>query len=339
MLQITPMDRFTHSKAPRVLFPSGTLANSTRRLLASLALCSLLLGAGGCRVTTHPVADGALGTPTTMAAMLEIAAEPGPVEVNTVDSADWQVDRSGLINLENPKAKAAKLGPGMEPIGIFFHALIHPTQGLYLVDTGVEKAFRDQPNQVPVNRLIKRAMHLERLRVREPLGDYLKHIDQPVRGVFFTHLHLDHVLGARDLPPSTPLYVGPGETRERAFLNAVVQGTTNAELEGKPPLREWHFDASTEPEQLSVIDLFGDRTAWAIWVPGHTPGSVAFLVRTPKGPVLLTGDACHTRWGWENQVEPGTFSADLGQSATSLRALEAMASHIPGLDVRFGHQR
>jgi hypothetical protein len=55
--------------------------------------------------------------------------------------------------------------------------------------------------------------------------------------------------------------------------------------------------------------------------------------------VLLTGDACHTRWGWDQGVEPGTFSTDQAQSAVSLGKLRALASEHPALDVRLGHQR
>jgi glyoxylase-like metal-dependent hydrolase (beta-lactamase superfamily II) len=88
-----------------------------------------------------------------------------------------------------------------------------------------------------------------------------------------------------------------------------------------------------------VVDVFGDGTVWALWVPGHTLGSTAYLVRTPKGPVLLTGDACHTRWGWEHDVEPGTFSSDLPRSAESLARLRRLAAEHPAIDVRLGHQR
>ena len=37
-----------------------------------------------------------------------------------------------------------------------------------------------------------------------------------------------------------------------------------------------------------------------------------------RGPVLCTGDTSHTRWGWENGVEPGTYTADQAQNADSL---------------------
>lgn len=77
---------------------------------------------------------------------------------------------------------------------------------------------------------------------------------------------------------------------------------------------------------------------WALHVPGHSPGSTAYLARTPKGPVLFTGDACHTEFGWQHGVEPGTFSLDQPRSEISLLALEALKARHPNIDVRLGHQ-
>ncbi len=58
-----------------------------------------------------------------------------------------------------------------------------------------------------------------------------------------------------------------------------------------------------------------------------------------KGPVLLTGDASHTRWGWAHDVEPGTFSGDIARSAESFKKLRKLVAEHPSTDVRFGHQR
>ncbi len=74
-------------------------------------------------------------------------------------------------------------------------------------------------------------------------------------------------------------------------------------------------------------------------MPGHTPGSIAYLVRSTKGTVLLTGDTSHTRWGWEHAVEPGDYTVDQAANLASLRRLKALAARHPGIDVRFGHQR
>jgi glyoxylase-like metal-dependent hydrolase (beta-lactamase superfamily II) len=84
--------------------------------------------------------------------------------------------------------------------------------------------------------------------------------------------------------------------------------------------------------------VFGDGSLFALHVPGHTRGSLAFLARTPRGPVLLVGDACHTAWGWKNGVEPGEFSTDGPRSAESLARLLDLARRHPSIDVRLGHQ-
>ncbi|MDF2696775.1 MAG: Beta-lactamase-like protein, partial [Labilithrix sp.] len=73
-------------------------------------------------------------------------------------------------------------------------------------------------------------------------------------------------------------------------------------------------------------------------VPGHTPGSTAYLARTSSGPILFTGDACHTTWGWDHGVEPGSFSSDKARSAASLERLRRFVKKHPSIEVRVGHQ-
>ena len=97
---------------------------------------------------------------------------------------------------------------------------------------------------------------------------------------------------------------------------------------------------TTDPDGAfdGVVDVFGDRSFYALYVPGHSAGSTAYLARTTKGPVLLVGDACHTRFGWENGVEPGDFSADRERSARSLARLKKLVEAHPEIEVRLGHQ-
>lgn len=301
-----------------------------------------------CHASSHPVLPAGLGVPVSEAELAAVVDAPGPIEIETVRSANWEVERSGLINLDHERAKAAGLEDGDEPIHIAFHALLHPRRGLFLVDTGVERRYRDARDDAPLSWLVRSAMNMEKLEVLMPLGDYLAARGRPVSGVFLTHLHLDHIMGVSDMPASTPLYIGPGEAEDSRWVNFFSRSSVDDTLEGHAPLREFRFfsgaatpDASRPAKRAAfegVIDVFADRTLFALWVPGHTPGSVAYLVRTPKGPVLLTGDACHSRWGWKHQVEPGSFSSDQPRSARSLAALELFVKEHPTIDVRLGHQ-
>jgi N-acyl homoserine lactone hydrolase len=291
----------------------------------------------GCSVSTHPVTPSDLGTARRSADLLAVVDQPGPLQVETINASEWSVDRSGLLDLDDPRAKAAGLKDGDEPIQIFFHVIHHPQKGTFLIDTGVERALRDAPDRAAVRGLVATVAHVDRMKVHEPLGDWLARQAGPLAGVFFTHLHIDHIAGAPDLPPGTPIYAGPGETSSHAFANLFIQGVTDRALEGKGPLHEWPF--APDPDgRFSVVDVFSDGSLWAIWVPGHTPGSTAYLARTPSGPVLFVGDTCHTRWGWENHVAPGAFTEDRASNVISLEKLERLVAEHPGIDVRLGHQ-
>jgi N-acyl homoserine lactone hydrolase len=292
----------------------------------------------GCSFSSHPTEASKLGVGRGSADMLAVVDEPGPVEVETVTSADWAINRSGLINLDHPKAEAAKLEDGDEPIELYFHVVRHPTHGIYIVDTGVERALRDDPARAAVRGMVATFMHSEKLQIRVPLGDWLSQQKEPLRGVLLTHLHLDHIMGMPDVPRGTPIFTGPGETGARAFLNVIVRPSIDRALEGQAPIREWPFENRAGDRFPGVIDVFGDGSLWALSTPGHTRGSTAYLARTSKGPVLLTGDTCHTVWGWENDVEPGSFTADHPANVESLARLRTLVREHPAIDVRLGHQ-
>ncbi|MBW2316235.1 MAG: MBL fold metallo-hydrolase [Deltaproteobacteria bacterium] len=300
--------------------------------------CALALGAAGCRATNHPVEPADLGTPRPSAELLAVIDEPGPIQVETVAGADWEVALSGLLNLDHPKAQTAGLEDGVEPIQVYFHALRHPEHGLYMVDTGVERALTRPDEDAAIRGIVARFMKVEAMKVHIDTATWLSRQSQPLSGVFLTHLHLDHVSGLADVPADVPVYLGPGETALRSVENLVVGPNLSRAAAGKGPLREWGFVPEKDGAFEAVLDVFGDGSLWAIHVPGHTPGSTAFLARTPEGPVLMVGDASHTAWGWENGVEPGSFSADQPASAASLARLRRLAAEHRGVDVRLGHQ-
>jgi N-acyl homoserine lactone hydrolase len=303
-----------------------------------VVILAAALNLTGCAASTHATQPSSLGAARRSADLLAVIDQPGPIEVESVVSTEWAITRAGLINLDAPKAKAAGLTDGDEPIQVFFHVVRHPRVGTFIIDTGVERALRDAPEKAALRGFIAGQMDVEKMVFQKPLGDWIAAQREPLRGVFFTHLHIDHVTGAPDLPKQTPLYAGPGETTPRAFLNMFTQGTIDRALDGLPPVSEWSYRADPDGRFAGVVDVFGDSSFWALWTPGHTPGSTAYLARTASGPVLFTGDTSHTRWGWENDVEPGTFTADHAQNAESLERLRRLVKEHPVIDVRLGHQ-
>ena len=310
----------------------------TRQLLFAVMNFAAVMALQGCSLSSHPLGKPALGKPSSSAEMERLIDVPGPVQLETINSADWSVALAGLVNLDSPAAIQAGLKDREEPIQIYAHLLKHPQRGNYIVDTGVSQKLVDDPGKEGVNWIIRKAMHLEKLHIRKNTGAILLGMDGKLSGVFFTHLHLDHIAGMPDIANDVPLYIGSTESTETSLKNMFVRGATDTLLRNKQPLQEWQFQPDPQDKFEGIIDLFEDGSVFVISVPGHTAGSVAFLVRTVKGPVLLTGDACHTRWGWEHTVEPGDFTADHELNLKSLKSMKALVARHPQIDVRLGHQ-
>jgi glyoxylase-like metal-dependent hydrolase (beta-lactamase superfamily II) len=306
--------------------------------LVSAALSAVLLSA--CAATSHAVAPATLGTESSQSALEAIFETPGPVEVETIVGARWQVDRKGLIDLDTPAAKQAHLVDGKEPIELLFHALHHPTRGLYLIDSGVEHAFAANPKNALIEGMLASFADLDKMVILTDTKTWIASQHEPVRGVFLTHLHLDHVLGLRDVPRDATVFTGPGEAASSEFMHGFTSSVIDASLSRKGALAEWQFSTASAGAELdAVIDIFGDQSVFAIMAPGHTPGSTAYLARTPRGPVLFVGDVSHTVWGWTHDVAPGTFSEDAKASTATFAKMRRFVARHPSIDVRLGHQR
>ena len=295
-------------------------------------LLVLLLAA--CAQSKLPSNEGALGSDASSDQMLASAAEPGIIRLTTITSADWEVPRSGLINLDDPRAEAIENGD--EPIQIFAYILEHPTRGRYMVDSGVASSFRD-PGNAPVSGLIKRQMNTDKLVIKQDTSQILKQ-HGPLEGVLLTHMHIDHVMGLPDIPQDVPVYVGSGETHAKAAVHMFTRGTVDNMVGHEREIYEWPFEKDQSGRFQGMLDVFGDGMLYALHLPGHTPGTTAFLARTTDGPVLLTGDVSHTDWGWRHCVEPGSYNLDGDGAAESLKVLRALQAELPSLEVHLGHQ-
>ena len=144
--------------------------------------------------------------------------------------------------------------------------------------------------------------------VGEQLADGgLKPADVDVLGI--SHSHADHT-GQAALFPTARLIIG------KADFDGV---------KGKDdPFGPWRTTGANVTTTAGDLDIFGDGTVVAYFLPGHTPGHMALLVRLKSGPVLLSGDVVHGDDTLELKAVP-TFNTDRAQSIASMERFEKLA--------------
>lgn len=302
---------------------------SHRTAAVALAL-TLLVGGCATSVTNHPVVASDLGTASRTRDMEASLARPGIVAFQRVLFAEWQGGRGTFIERDDPATDAVP--PGNERAQIYAYVIDHPSQGRYLIDTGTSAVLPDR-----VGPLMRRAIADLSITTHQTTAQWLEGQTRP-RAVFLTHLHFDHIGGLIDLAPSTPVYVGAGEARDRHWSNAVLGRPADAILKGYRPLHEWAFLPDPDGAFEGVIDVFGDGSVWALQTTGHSPGSTSYLVHAVEGPKLIIGDAASTRLTWEQGLPQPLAGDRKALARTSYERLSRFAQTHPRVEVFLGHQ-
>lgn len=287
-----------------------------------------------CQVTSHqfntlPVESSSVQIP-------QPSKQQPMVDFQVIKAADWEVPLAGLLDLEHPQSKLANLKDKPEPISIYFYLIKHPKLGSYLIDSGIGESFTKGKEELLVSSIVASQMNFDKLKIFETTKNFLEKNKIDLKGIFFTHLHLDHVMGAYEVNRNVPFYVGQNEVSDKQFINLFVQSSTNRLLGENANLIELNF--GNKGQGLSIIDFFGDQSLFIISVPGHTAGSLAFLIPSKDGGHLILGDTCHTRFGWLQNVIPGSFTSNPNLNRKSLDGLKSLVSSYKPKYIYPGHQ-
>ena len=131
-----------------------------------------------------------------------------------------------------------------------------------------------------------------------------------VKALFLTHTDTDHV-GAVQLFENAPVYIGQDEEQ------MVTGQTKRAYVFSNPPLRE--HTTLADGERLQVAGC----TVTAIAAPGHTPGSMVYLV---EPGYLFTGDTLSLKDG-----KTAPFSEFFNMDAPRQRSTIASLARLSGV--------
>lgn len=255
------------------------------------------------------------------------------VDVRIIHSGNLRVKLSNTINLRHPACSGMKDKEITAPI--FAYLLHHEKFGYFLIDSGCESSYVNNPYGPMKGLLFPMVMPKTELEPSESIDSQLsKTVLEHIRGVFFTHLHFDHTSGLPALPENLIYIAGKGE-----IAYSIKWLLEPNHFKRKDTIHM--IDFNTKSSQIfpigKSVDIFGDQTVWAISTPGHSKGHISYLINSKDGPVLIAGDACIRNKSLEIGVGPGTSSFNIAKAQQTLDKICAFVKSNPTVKVWCGH--
>lgn len=195
--------------------------------------------------------------------------------------------------------------------------LIEHADGLVLVDGGLDSTAAGDPAAVygeMADRIDIRFTSDQRLdrqlhRLGFDVGD--------VTTVIASHLHFDHAGAFKEFAHARTI-IGRGEIDYARRPERFARSWFRAEdFDDRHGIRWETIDADT--------DVFGDGAIAALYLPGHTPGSLAAMVRLPGRTLILGADVVHDRSALDTEAAYGG-DVDTLTARASIRRIKQVAA-------------
>lgn len=189
----------------------------------------------------------------------------------------------------------------------------HPEKGYILYDTGYSDRFFDATKRYP-NKIYAKATKVV-FSTHEAVSTQLQraNIDPAsIKHVLITHFHADHTAGMKDFP-NAQFYVSKAALSQAlsipkavAFSKGILKGLLPENLESRCVFID---DAPKVEDPIlgTKHDLFGDKSLYAVLLPGHARGQFGIQLSTEKSDYFLIADACWLKKSYRENILPNSI--------------------------------
>jgi N-acyl homoserine lactone hydrolase len=216
-----------------------------------------------------------------------------------------------------------------EPLPIYTYLVEH-SEGLILLDSG-ESARSTRPGWFPWwNPFFATGVDIH-MEPEDEIGPRLRSMGidpgQDLKHLVLSHLHHDHADGIGHFE-GADILVSRENHQAAQGLRGSLLGAVPGQWPGWFAPRQVELTGSAQQSFDRSLPLTDDGTVFAVPTPGHMPGHLSVVVRTPEVTYFLAADATYDEQLLKQRIVDGP-SADLGVSLDTLDRIAAFAKAEP----------
>ena len=183
----------------------------------------------------------------------DILSHPQPISIRTYSTGNMRTTRSGIMNLEHPFAQDIQDAEIVIPVNVGI--IQHETLGTYLIDAGLDKSYVHNQHGTIRGLMVEGFLGKGSQEPNTHIGAVLEQEGIQLKGVYLTHLHMDHTAGIVDSAQGHSLCGG----ERRALFQLSVHHAERSSCGYRCACTEIDFAKGIElPPLGKAVDLFGD---------------------------------------------------------------------------------
>lgn len=158
-------------------------------------------------------------------------------------------------------------------------------------------------------------------REQEELMDFVRRQGLRIRAILLTHAHPDHIFGLKACMEAfgAPVRMHPADAWFQDHPQALGRS-----FPFLSPLEKWSFEPVEDGDTVTCGDLVFEVIA----TPGHTPGSVCYLLRKEK--ILFSGDTLFAGTIGRTDLPGGDYDTEITSIIERLLPLDGDTEVYPG---------